>query len=166
VSYIISNPSDLARTKNKWGMGFYSTDVFPYGQGNGGPFAAFAPNAGLLTGGPFPVPPVITCPPPATSTKTGTKSLGFFRPNQALARKLYFLGQDETTTANAQPPAPTPTIPIIPAGGLNVDPTMLIGGIALLAAAMFLFGTKKGPAIRRRRVARLRRRIAAIESGA
>ena len=49
-------------------------------------------------------------------------------------------------------------------GVLTADPTLLLGGIALLAAAMFLFGSKHGPRIRRRRVARLRRRLRELEA--
>ena len=76
--------------------------------------------------------------------------MGMFRPNQAVARGLYSFGQDSTT--------------IVPSSGLTVDPTLLVGGIALLAAAMFLFGAKKAPAIRQRKIRRYRRKLAALEA--
>jgi hypothetical protein len=144
MSYIISNPSDLARTKNKWGMGYYDTDIFPFPQGTAGPFQAFPGTPGLANP-PFgnPIPPVMTCPKPATG-------MGMFRPNQAVARGLYSLGQAST--------------PLISTSGLTVDPTLLFGGVALLAAAMFLFGAKKAPAIRQRKIRRYRRKLAALEA--
>jgi len=49
-------------------------------------------------------------------------------------------------------------------GQLAADPTLLLGGIALLALAMFLFGSKHGPRIHKRRVARLRRKLSRLEA--
>lgn len=44
-------------------------------------------------------------------------------------------------------------------GDLTVDPTMLFLGIGLLAGAMFFFGGKTLPKIRRHRAGRIRRKI-------
>lgn len=49
-------------------------------------------------------------------------------------------------------------------GQLSVDPTLLLLGIGTLAAAMFLLGGKTMPRFRRRRAARLRRRLRELEA--
>jgi hypothetical protein len=64
--------------------------------------------------------------------------LRYFRPNYAMARGMYGLGQ------------------------LEVDPTILLVGVGALALGMFLFGTKHGPKLRARKAARLRKRHAAL----
>jgi hypothetical protein len=46
---------------------------------------------------------------------------------------------------------------------LSVDPNLLLAGVGLLAAGMFLFGSKHGPGLRKRKAARLRRKLAALE---
>lgn len=45
----------------------------------------------------------------------------------------------------------------------TVDPKLLLTGVGLLAAGMFLLGGKHGPRLRKRKAARLRRRLAALE---
>lgn len=82
----------------------------------------------------------------ATSTLSGLLpggGLRYFRPNQAMARNF------------------------IPGGGLGqleVDPGTLAIGIGALALGMFLLGGKHGPRLRKRKAARLRRRLAALEA--
>lgn len=69
--------------------------------------------------------------------------LRYFRPNFAMARGMY------------------------PGGGLGqleVDPTALMLGIGALAVGMFLLGGKHGPKLRRRKAARLRRRLQSLEA--
>ena len=149
MSYIFTNPSDLARTKNKWGMGYYDTDVFPFPQGTGGPFQAFPGTPGLHNP-PFgtPIPPVMTCPKPA-------KGMGMFRPNQAVARGLYTLG-------DASMPLLTDTTSITAS-----TPLLLAGGL-LLFLAFGLLGKKKVAAFGRRRRKRLvrkyQRKLAELEA--
>jgi hypothetical protein len=46
---------------------------------------------------------------------------------------------------------------------LTVDPKLMMAGVGLLAAGMFLLGGKHGPRLRKRKTARLRRRLAALE---
>lgn len=71
----------------------------------------------------------------------GSCGMGFFRPNQAVSRVytmrrgLNGLGDDVT-----------------------VSQPLLIGGIVALAAAMFLFGGRATPKLRKRKAARLRKR--------
>ena len=72
--------------------------------------------------------------------------LGFFRPNQAINRgiyRAYGMGQDTTAA---------------------VDLPTLALGVGALAAAFFLLGGKTIPKIRKRRVHRLRRKLAALEA--
>jgi hypothetical protein len=81
-----------------------------------------------------------------TSTLSGLLpggGLRYFRPNFAMARGNY------------------------PGGGLGqlaVDPGTLAIGIGALALGMFLLGGKHGPRLRKRKAARLRRRLAELES--
>jgi hypothetical protein len=85
----------------------------------------------------------------STSTLTGLLpggDLRYFRPNFAMARGLYPGAQSSNL------------------GQLAVDPTTLAIGVGALALGMFLLGSKKGPGIRKRRAARLRRRLAALEA--
>jgi len=73
----------------------------------------------------------------------GLRGMGYFRPNQAMQRGF------------------------IPGGGMgdfSVDPTTLGIGIGALALGMFLFGSKTGPALRRRKAARLRRKLRELEA--
>lgn len=70
--------------------------------------------------------------------------LGAYRPNQAMERGFY------------------PGLQGM--GDLAVDPTMLIVGIGALALGVFLFGAKHGPRLRKRKAARLRRKLAALEA--
>ncbi len=90
--------------------------------------------------------------------------LGFYRPNQAMNRAY---GTYPGLAGLGAPPVFT--IPQLKRHltGLGqdvaVDPKLLLGGIGLLAVGAFLFGAKKGPGLKRRRAARLRRRLAAIE---
>lgn len=143
MAYIFTNPSDATRTKNKWGMGYYDTDIFPFPQAAGGPFQAF-PGVPGLANPPFgsaKIPPVMTCPRP--------KGMSFFRPNQAIARGLYGLGQDSTDTTAI---ITNPAFPV----AVNM-PLLLAGGGALLLAFV-LFGKKKVGGFQRRRRTRLRRK--------
>jgi len=71
-----------------------------------------------------------------------TTNLGFFRPNQAEARFIY---------------APRNTL-----GQVEVDPSLLLVGVAVLAGAFFLLGGRWTPRIRARRRARLQRKLAAL----
>lgn len=80
--------------------------------------------------------------------KNSPANLGFFRPNQAMNR-VY--GGYQTTPALSGL-----------GDDVSVDPKILLGGIGLLAAGMFLFGAKKGPMLRERKRARLRRKLAAL----
>jgi hypothetical protein len=65
-----------------------------------------------------------------------------YRPNQAMDRGF---------------------IPGLSGDPVSVDPAPLVVGIGLLAVGMFLFGSKHGPKIRKRKAARLRRQLAALE---
>jgi len=48
---------------------------------------------------------------------------------------------------------------------LNIDPTLLLAGVGLLGIAALMFGGKKAKqTVRRTRVRRLRRKLAALEA--
>jgi len=75
--------------------------------------------------------------------------------NRAVARGMYALPfQNATAQGNAG---------LGRLGQISVDPTLLLGGIGLLALGMFLLGGKHMPKIRQRRAARLRRRLRELE---
>lgn len=78
---------------------------------------------------------------------------GSGRFNRAVARGIYTL---PFTSAPGQGGAGL--------GQLEVSPGLLLSGIGLLALGMFLLGGKHGPRIRRRRAARLRRKLRELES--
>jgi hypothetical protein len=85
-----------------------------------------------------------------TSTLSGILpggGLRYFRPNFAMARGNYPGAQSEGTL-----------------GQLSVAPGTLALGIGALALGMFLLGGKHGPKLRKRKAARLRRRLAALEA--
>jgi hypothetical protein len=91
--------------------------------------------------------------------------LGFYRPNQA-ANRVYSgyglsgLGAPAVLSiARMQAVRPLSGL----GDDVTVDSSLLLPGIGLLAAAMFLFGSKHGPQLRKRRAARLRRKLQAIE---
>jgi hypothetical protein len=75
-------------------------------------------------------------------------AMSYFRPNFAMARGNY-------------PGAPGPGGTL---GELEVDPGILAVGIGALALGMFLLGGKHGPRLRKRKAARLRRRLAQLEA--
>jgi hypothetical protein len=84
----------------------------------------------------------------------GALGLASYRPNEAINRGQYS----------------APRLAGL-GDGTQVNLPLLLGGVALLGAGLFLFGSKVGPRIRQRRAARLRRRretlsrrIAALES--
>ncbi len=86
-----------------------------------------------------------------TSTLSGLLpggGLRYFRPNFAMARGNY---------PGASGPGGT-------LGQLPVDPGILAVGVGALALGMFLLGGKHGPRLRKRKAARLRRRLARLES--
>lgn len=92
--------------------------------------------------------------------------LGGFRPNQAMNR-VY---SGYSLSGLGAPPVRSiaDLKRVLPLAGMGaddipVDPKMLLGGVALLAGAMFIFGSKKGPILRQRRAARLRRKLKALE---
>lgn len=78
---------------------------------------------------------------PGGGLRGGTR-LGYFRPNFAMNRGNY--------------PGSM--------GAIETDPSLLLVGVGALALGMFLFGAKHGPRLRKRKAARLRRRLAALES--
>ena len=82
-----------------------------------------------------------------------SNGMAFFRPNQAINRgiyRAYSLGQDSSAST---------------AFGLNIDPTLLLAGVGLLGIAALMFGGKKAKqTVRRTRVRRLRRKLAALEA--
>lgn len=93
-------------------------------------------------------------------------NLGDYRPNQAMNR--VYGGNPFLHGLGAPPVVSIATMKrVVPVSGLGedvaVDPKLLLGGIGLLAAGMFLFGTRKGPVLRQRRAARLRRRLKELE---
>jgi hypothetical protein len=92
-------------------------------------------------------------------------NLGAFRPNQAMNRVYGGYG---LSGLGAPPVLSIAQMQrVVPLRGLGedvaVDSKLLLGGIGLLTAGMFLFGAKHGPRLRKRKAARLRRRLAAIE---
>lgn len=98
--------------------------------------------------------------------KRSPSNLGDFRPNQAMNR-VY--GGNPFLQGLGAPPVVSiaemkRVVPLSGLGDVAVDPKLLLGGIGLLAAGMFLFGTKKGPVLRQRRAARLRRRLKELEA--
>lgn len=78
----------------------------------------------------------------------GLRGMNYFRPNFAMARGNYPGGGHSWNSM----------------GALEVDPTTLMIGIGALALGMFLLGGKHGPKLRRRKAARLRRRLAELEA--
>lgn len=76
----------------------------------------------------------------------GSCGMGFYRPNQAVSQvytmrsTLNGMGDDVTTS--------------------NVP--LMIGGAVALAGAMFLFGSRTGPKLRKRKAARLRKQHDAL----
>lgn len=74
--------------------------------------------------------------------------LRYFRPNFAMARGMYPGGGHSWNSM----------------GQLEVDPTMLGLGIGALALGMFLFGSKHGPNLRKRKAARLRKKLRELEA--
>jgi len=83
--------------------------------------------------------------------------LGYYRPNQAYDRSiirgrtslyrsadLRGLGDDTTTAATSLLSTP-----------VQVSPGLLLGGLAALGAAFYLFGAKRGPQMRAKKIARL-----------
>jgi len=122
--------------------------------------------------------------------KSSPANLGFYRPNQGMNRVYsgYVLSGHglSSLAAMGAPPvlsiADMKAVRPIPLSGLNhwknasqshigpgmgadlaVDPKLLLTGVGLLAAGMFLLGGKHGPKLRKRKAARLRRRLAALE---
>lgn len=95
-------------------------------------------------------------------------NLGFYRPNQAMNRVYGGYG---LSSLGAPPVLSIASMKAVrPLAGLGdvstdttVDPKLLLGGVVLLGAGMFLLGGKHGPRIRKRKAARLRRRLAALE---
>jgi hypothetical protein len=92
--------------------------------------------------------------------------LGFYRPNQAMQR--VYSGYPGLSGMGAPPVLSIAQMKqVAPLSGLgadvSVDPKLLLGGVGLLAAGMFLLGGKHGPRLRKRKAARLRRRLAALE---
>lgn len=75
-------------------------------------------------------------------------SLGYFRPNQAVNRMIYS-GRVSLAGLGRAPEGL--------GQGMSVDPMLLIGGIGVLALAMFMLGGKGGGARGRKR-ARLERK--------
>jgi hypothetical protein len=113
--------------------------------------------------------------------------LGFYRPNQAMntvysgyaGYALSGLGSPPVfSIAQLKAVAPLsglahwknvsqshtgPGMGDISTAGVAVDPKLMMAGVGLLAAGMFLLGGKHGPRLRKRKTARLRRRLAALE---
>jgi hypothetical protein len=71
----------------------------------------------------------------------------YFRPNQARDRGVY---GSRTTLAG------------LGAAPIAVDPTLLLWGVGALALGFFLFGTKAGPDLKKRKIARLASRREAL----
>jgi hypothetical protein len=104
----------------------------------------------------------------STSTLTGLlpggdlrgQSLGYWRPNFAMARGNYpGMGQITKDVFSE-----TEKWYLGRMGQVAVDPNLLGVGIGALALGMFLLGGKHGPKLRKRKAARLRRRLAALEA--
>lgn len=111
-------------------------------------------------------------------------SLGFYRPNQAMNRVYTGYGVSglgaPPVFSIAQMKAVRPLAGLShwknqqqshsgpgmgeDSAGVSVDPKLLLGGIALLGAGMFLLGGKHGPRLRKRKAERLRRRLRALEA--
>jgi hypothetical protein len=110
--------------------------------------------------------------------------LGFYRPNQAMnhnyggygvsglgAPAVYSIAEMKRVRPmsglahwkNASQSHIGPGMGDDSASGVAVDPKLLLTGVGLLAAGMFLFGVKHGPRLRKRKAARLRRKLAALE---
>ena len=92
-------------------------------------------------------------------------SLGFYRPNQAMNRQIY---SGRVPLAGLGRAARRPRLHGL-GDGVTFDPTLMLGGIGVLALAMFLLGGRAVPKIRARRRrslerkrARLSERIAAL----
>lgn len=89
--------------------------------------------------------------------------LSFYRPNQS-----NYAGYPGLTGLGAPPVLSIAQMKAVrPLSGMgddvSMDPKLLLSGIGLLAAAVFVLGTKKGPVLRARRAARLRRKLKALE---
>ena len=114
--------------------------------------------------------------------KQSPSLLGFYRPNQAM--NTAYTGYPGLTGLGAPPVVSIAQMKAVqPLHGLahwknvsqshtgpgmgedttTVDPKLLLTGVGLLAAGMFLLGGKHGPRLRKRKAARLRRRLAALE---
>jgi hypothetical protein len=105
--------------------------------------------------------------------KQSPANLSFYRPNQAIGTNTYGSYRIPSLHGLGAPPVlsiaqmkvvhPLHGLGDDASTGLTVDPKLLLTGVGLLAAGMFLFGAKHGPRLRKRKAARLRRRLAALE---
>lgn len=113
--------------------------------------------------------------------KPSPSNLGFYRPNQAM--NTVYVGYPGLAGLGAPPVVSIAQMKAVqPLHGLAhwknvsqshtgpgmgadlaVDPKLLLTGVGLLAAGMFLLGGKHGPRLRKRKAARLRRRLASLE---